>query len=84
MGRDIISNLDSDATDATSLANRLNAITNILDSANARLIAIQGAVPPGPPGAPQVTALNAILAQTTQLVATTNAILSGGVVIGPQ
>ena len=59
--RDILNNLDNDATDSVSLGNRLNAVVNVLTVCNARLTAITGALPPGPPNTPQADALRQIL-----------------------
>lgn len=61
--------------DAAAITRSLNRVVNKLTVANTRLIAIQGAIPPGPPCTPeQSLALRSTLTQSSQLTATVNAI----------
>lgn len=70
-GRDIISDIDTDATDATSIENRLSAALNVQQVVTKRLTAIQPNMPnPGPPTAP--TTLQSIITEAQGVIALCN------------
>ena len=69
--RDIISDIDTDATDPTSIENRLSAALNVQRVVTKRLTTVQPYYPnPGPPTGP--TTLQAIITEAQGVIALCN------------
>lgn len=74
--RDIVSDIDTDATDSTSIENRLSAALNVQQVVTKRLTAIQPYVPsPGPPNVP--TTLQSIITEAQGVIDLCNRMLVG-------
>ena len=61
--------------DVGTLSDRHTRVLQRVTVANKHLAAIKAAYPPGPPSVPDATTLRAIVTQSTQILATANALL---------
>ncbi len=74
--RDIVSDLDTDATDSVSLVNRLAAALNVQQVVTKRLTAVEPNYPnPGPPNGPET--LQSIITEAQNVINVCNTMLLG-------